>query len=124
MNRHLRERVRASLVATVGYLLSPLSWWNDLYVNVPIAYGLAWLVSLLDRRLLGASMIFFYWITNLVGLLLLHKGLESVAKGDSVAIALRKRVLLDIFLSIAYSGILALLVYTRVLRFPADYFTR
>jgi hypothetical protein len=27
-------------------------------------------------------------------------------------------------LSIAYSGILALLVYTRVLRFPADYFTR
>ena len=27
-------------------MLSPLSWWNDLFVNVPLALVFAWLVSL------------------------------------------------------------------------------
>lgn len=35
--------IKRSLSATVGYLLSPFSWWNDLYINFPIAYGMAYL---------------------------------------------------------------------------------
>jgi hypothetical protein len=27
-------------------MLSPLSWWNDLFVNLPLALVFAWLVGL------------------------------------------------------------------------------
>lgn len=109
-------------MATVGYLLSPLSWWNDLYVNVPVAYMFAWLVSFFDRRLFGVSLVFFYWITNLAGLLLLHKGLYSIAKGESEGGRSVKSLLFDVVLSVVYSGILVLLVHAGTLRLPCDYF--
>jgi hypothetical protein len=122
MNKNLREQIKGSIIATVGYLLSPLSWWNDLYINVPLAYVLAWLVSLADKRLFGASMVFFYWITNLAGLLLLHKGLSSAVKGNNAIPQTGRSIFFDILMSIAYSGILALLVYTGLLRHPEEYF--
>ncbi|MDD4873186.1 MAG: hypothetical protein PHR77_21745 [Kiritimatiellae bacterium] len=109
-------------MATVGYLLSPLSWWNDLYINVPIAYALAWLVSFFDKKIFGVAMVFFYWMSNLAGLLLLHKGITVVVKEEQTVGQLRRRVFLDVILSFVYSGILALLVYTGILKHPEDYF--
>ena len=41
-----KQKITGGIIGTVGYLLSPLSWWNDLYFNIPIAYATAWLVSL------------------------------------------------------------------------------
>jgi len=123
MHKELYRKIRGSLVTTIGYLLSPLSWWNDLYVNVPIAYVLAWLVSLADKRFFGPSMVFFYWMTNLAGLLLLHKGITVVVKEQEHIGRLRKRVILDIVLSFVYSGILAALVFSGIIRHPEDYFT-
>lgn len=122
MIRQLRQRARGSLMATVGYMLSPLSWWNDVYVNVPIAYAFAWGVHLIDKRLFGPSLVLFYWITNLAGLLLLHKGLAVVAAAEDERVKLRSRVRTDIILSVVYSGILALLVYFGVIKLPEDYF--
>lgn len=122
MIKNLRTKLKGSVIATVGYLLSPLSWWNDLYINVPIAYVLAWLVSFADKRLFGAAMVFFYWMTNLAGLLLLHKGITVVVKEQEEIGELRKRIILDIVLSFVYSAILALLVYAGVLKHPQDYF--
>ena len=122
MIKNLGRKLKGSAIATVGYLLSPLSWWNDLYVNIPIAYVVAWLVSLADKRLFDVSLIFFYWMTNLAGLLLLHKGITVVVKEQEEIGQLRKRIILDVILSFVYSGILALLVYYGVLKHPEDYF--
>ena len=122
IHKTLRARIQGSIVATIGYLLSPLSWWNDLYLNVPIAYLLAWPIGLMDKRLFGPFMIFFYWGTNLIGLLLLHKGLRSAAAGGQEIVSLRKRFLYDVLWSLAYSGILFLLIYAGVFRLPHEYF--
>jgi hypothetical protein len=66
--------VFGGLLAVVGYILSPLSWWNDAFVNLPLAYLFASLASLVSRRLFGPAMVAGYWLTNIVGLLLLAKG--------------------------------------------------
>ena len=42
-NRVLTKRkVCGGTLAFIGYMLSPLSWWNDLFVNWPLALAFAW----------------------------------------------------------------------------------
>jgi hypothetical protein len=62
----------------IGFLLSPLSWWNDLFVNIPIAYVIAQVFNLLDHRLFIVSFVGAYWATNVLGFLLMHIGGESL----------------------------------------------
>ncbi len=68
------RRLAGGLIAGVGYILSPLSWWNDLVVNVPLALAMA---SLL-RRLAGVDLekgfAASYWLTNSLGLVLMVLG--------------------------------------------------
>ena len=61
-----------SFVALVGYMLSPLSWWNDLFVNVPLALVFAWLVSAFYKPAFTSSLVVGYWLTNVIGFILLH----------------------------------------------------
>lgn len=115
--------VKRSLLATVGYFLSPLSWWNDLYVNFPIAYALAWLVGLVDQRLFSVALIGFYWVTNITGLILLHRGLAPVAdRPDSPVKERWKSILSDLAISLVYTGIIVLLMYSGLLKLPQEYF--
>jgi hypothetical protein len=65
----------SSVIAAVGFVLSPLSWWNDLVVNVPIAWLFAWPFSAWDERLYVPAFVLGYWLTNILGLILLHKGI-------------------------------------------------
>jgi len=68
------RRVKGGLLALVGFLLSPLSWWNDLFVNVPLAFAFAWIVSLFSASASTASFVIGYWLTNVLGLVLMQKG--------------------------------------------------
>jgi len=60
--------LREGVLITIGYILSPLSWWNDSFVNIPIAYLFGCLFTLISPKLFLPSMIIGYWITNVVGL--------------------------------------------------------
>ncbi|RJP26070.1 MAG: hypothetical protein C4520_01190 [Candidatus Abyssobacteria bacterium SURF_5] len=68
------RRAIGGVFLTIGYILSPLSWWNDAIVNIPLAYVLAWIVSQFSARLFLPAMIAAYWATNIAGLLLMHLG--------------------------------------------------
>ncbi len=48
--RVMKSHFYVGIVAVIGYLLSPLSWWNDLFVNVPLAYLFALPFSLLHEH--------------------------------------------------------------------------
>ena len=69
----------AALVV-VGFILSPLSWWNDLVVNIPIAYAFSYPFSLVSKGLFLPSFIVGYWITNILGFVLMHKGVIGAKK--------------------------------------------
>jgi hypothetical protein len=58
----------------VGWLLSPLCWWNDLLINLPLALGFARLVSLLNPSWLLPALVSGYWLTNMAGILLMQNG--------------------------------------------------
>jgi hypothetical protein len=117
----LRPIIKKGLLATVGYLLSPFSWWNDLYINFPIAYVMAWIVSLLDKRLFAVALVVCYWITNIAGLVLLHKGLASAGNGDKSS---RKQMLTNLIISVVYTGVIILLLHFGFLKLPQEYFGR
>jgi hypothetical protein len=103
-------------------MLSPLSWWNDLFVNVPLAMGFAWLVTLLYRPAFAVAAIVGYWLTNVIGLILLHKGLEqALAKGDRRPYS-RRDLARDVAVSLGYTLLLVVLIRLKVLQPVEDYF--
>jgi hypothetical protein len=80
MNRP-QARWRGGLLAVIGFLLSPLSWWNDLFVNIPLALGFAWLIGLAWPTAFEASFVVGYWLTNVAGLVLLTRGAKTALAG-------------------------------------------
>ena len=101
------------------WLLSPLSPWNDLFVNVPLAVGFAWLVSLLWPAAFEASLILGYWLTNLLGFILMHYGARQLL-GESRAYSGRA-LAKDAAIALAYTVVLAALVWAGVLKPLQDY---
>ena len=118
-----RRRGIGSLVALIGFMLSPLSWWNDLVVNVPLALAFAWVVSVFNRHAFTASFIVGYWLTNIIGLLMLHRGTASVLASKPKPFTTRE-VLVNLFISLLYTGLILLLVWLRVLAPLPDYLPR
>jgi hypothetical protein len=108
----MRKRLKYGVGAIVGFLLSPLSWWNDLLVNVPIAYGFAWLFGLLFKPLFLPLFFVGYILTNILGLVMLHHGMRGVWKKDILDV---KKL---IWLAIAYTILVVALVVFGVMRMP------
>ena len=104
-----------SFVALVGYMLSPLSWWNDMFVNVPLALVFAWLVSAFYKPAFTSSLVFGYWLTNVLGFILLHKGAQQ-ALGKETGKYSRRDLLRDIVVSLLYTLVIVMLVKFGVLK--------
>lgn len=68
------QHLAHGFVVGLGYLLSPLSWWNDLVFNLPIAYGFAWVVTWGHRDWLGPGVLLGYWLSNVAGLVMMQWG--------------------------------------------------
>jgi hypothetical protein len=117
-----RRRIAGGLIGVIGFMLSPLSWWNDLFVNVPLAVAFAWLVSLLWRPAFAAALVVGYWLTNLVGLLLLHKGVRQALVDEPPRAYSRRALLRDLGVSLLYTAVIIVLVELKLLRPVAEYF--
>lgn len=91
-----------ALVAGFGWLLSPLSWWNDLLVNVPLAYLFSVPFSLLDQRLYVPAFALGYWLTNIFGFVLLHKGVVGMVSKRKAS--LRRDLLLATIYTVAVTS--------------------
>lgn len=116
----LARKVKGTVLVTIGYLLSPLSWWNDAYINIPIAYVFASALSLLIKGQFEIIMIGFYWISNVVGFVIMHVGARKMAaEGQEV---LSREIVFDLVISLVYTLIVAILVQSEIIRFPTEYF--
>lgn len=107
----------------IGFLLSPLSWWNDLLVNVPLALAFAWAVGLVWPSGFAASFIAGYWLTNVLGLVLLQKGARQALTGQP-ALYSRQQLLKDLLVSLLYTLVIVVLIKLKVLQPIGDYFLR
>ena len=116
-----KRKVSGGVLAFVGFMLSPLSWWNDLFVNVPIAIAFAWVVSLFYKPAFTPSVIIGYWLSNVLGFVLMHKGAQQILSEKPSRYS-RRDLLRDVGISLLYTFVIVLLVKFGVLKPVQDYF--
>jgi len=66
------EKIKSGIIGFIGYLLSPLSFWNDLYINLLLAYTMTLPIGFIQKNLFFHAIIISYWITNIAGFVLMH----------------------------------------------------
>ncbi len=114
------------LILIIGYLLSPLSWWNDFFINLPIAYLFGAGMSLFQRRLFAPGMVVGYWFTNLLGLYLIHRAgwniaarLRAGSKQDIPPPQHRHRAwLVQVLTALGWTAVIVGLIFIGVLKPP------
>ena len=116
-----KRRVHGGVLGFIGFMLSPLSWWNDLFVNVPLALGFAWLVSLFYRPAFHSALIIGYWLTNLLGLVLLHKGARNMFSSEDPKAYSGRELFKDVLISLLYTLLIVLLIQLKILQPITDY---
>jgi len=110
-------------MAVAGFMLSPLSWWNDLFVNVPIAIAFAWVVSLFYRPAFDACVVLGYWLTNVLGFVLMHKGAQKMLKDSDRKYSWRD-LARDVGVSLLYTALIVALIKFGVLKPIQGYFSK
>lgn len=120
MAKNWPRRMAGGFLGVLGFLLSPLSWWNDLFVNVPIAVAFGWLISLLHQSWFEPAVVAGYWLTNILGLVLLHKGAQSAVTGQARPYT-RRDLLRDLLISLLYTGVVVTLIRLGVLQPIGNY---
>src|SRR6516162_6243303 len=110
-----KRKATGGLLAFIGYILSPLSWWNDAFVNIPLALAFAWIVALFYKPAFEASWIIGYWLTNVVGLVMMHKGAEKMLRKEDKKYSWRN-ALRDFGISLLYTALIVLLLKLGIVK--------
>jgi uncharacterized membrane protein len=103
----------------LGYLLSPLCWWNDLIFNLPVAYGFGYLCKLLDPGFFLPGAIAGYWLSNLVGIVLMQFGLIDVVQNPAKERNFKKELLMGVATSTAYTVAVVLVIQLKIIDISA-----
>ncbi|WP_341527930.1 hypothetical protein WKK05_00820 [Nostoc sp. UHCC 0302] len=112
------KKLRGGFFLVLGYLLSPLCWWNDLLFNLPIAYGFGYVCSLLSPKLLVPCSVIGYWLTNIVGILLMQLGSTDVFQKESQERNLKKELLTGVISSTVFTLVVIVLIQFKILDAP------
>jgi hypothetical protein len=118
------KKLRGGLLITVGYLLSPLCWWNDLFFNLPIAYAFGYICSWISPDLLFPGSIVGYWLSNIAGMLLMQFGAVDVLTNKPKENNLKKELLTGLASSTAFTVAIVALVYFKVIDIPELFATK
>jgi len=115
MPNTFKRPVLNSTYVIIGYLLSPLSWWNDVFVNIPLAYVFAIPFSMLEERLFLPMLILGYWISNLLGFIILHHGINGLFSSHHKINFVRQ-----IIITIVYTLVIVVLVLFNWISLPKE----
>ncbi|MEO0967816.1 MAG: hypothetical protein AAFX80_05590 [Cyanobacteria bacterium J06639_18] len=111
-------KIKGLVFVGVGYMLSPLSWWNDLFFNLPIAYLFGYAVSWISQDLFLPFTIVGYWISNVLGILMMQMGVTDIFVEQQKERNLKKDLLVGLGSSTAYTFLILGLFYFHVLELP------
>lgn len=66
------KNISKGFIFFIGWILSPLTWWNDAFINLPLSYltanALFYVIPIPFMWLVVVN----YWITNLIGLVFMY----------------------------------------------------
>lgn len=109
------KRLRGGLLFIVGYLLSPLSWWNDLIFNLPVAYGVGYVCSLISGSWLLPGLIVGYWLSNVLGIVMMQFGAVDALHSQPKPRNIKKEIFMGVASSTVYTLIVLALVQFKVI---------
>ncbi|MCU0536627.1 MAG: hypothetical protein MUD14_22290 [Hydrococcus sp. Prado102] len=114
------KKLSNGFLIAIGYLLSPLCWWNDLFFNLPIAYFFGKLCGLFSQSFFVTGAIAGYWLSNIVGILLMQFGTLALLKNQSEPQPhnLKKELLMGFVSSTAYTLAILALIHFKILDTP------
>ena len=75
MNRFLNRTI-----FFIGWVLSPFTTWNDVLINIPLAYLCASFFFKIVPANFALQVIIFYWLSNGLGILLMYVAGRDVLK--------------------------------------------
>jgi len=116
------KKIRGGLLLAIGYLLSPLCWWNDIFFNLPIAYAFGYIFSWLSADLLFPCTIVGYWLSNIAGILLMQLGTLEVFTDKPKEKNLKKELLTGLVSSTVFTVVIVALIHFNLLETP-DFFS-
>jgi hypothetical protein len=97
----------------VGWLLSPLSFWNDAVVNLPVSYFMANVLVRFIKTDFTRLVLFSYWFTNIAGLALMYIAGRDAVKGRAGPV---KALLSLVFTTAIYSIIIIVLGFFGIIK--------
>ena len=68
----ITHRFLNGLVFFLGWVLSPFTWWNDAFINIPLSYLIANLLFYIMPLPFIWLVIGSYWFTNILGIFLMY----------------------------------------------------
>ncbi|ESA37003.1 hypothetical protein N836_05425 [Leptolyngbya sp. Heron Island J] len=117
----LFKNLRGGALLSLGYMLSPLSWWNDLFFNLPIALVFGYGVSWFNSHWFIPGTVMGYWLSNVLGMVMIQFGAVDIFLTDE-----KRNVTRDTVIGFGgatlYTVIVAALVYFHILDIP-DFLT-
>ena len=66
-------------------------------------------------------MILGYWLTNIMGLIMLHRGIKNIVAKNEKKYP-KKQLIKDLVISLIYTTAVVVLVKIGLLKFPIEYF--
>ncbi|NCN45758.1 MAG: hypothetical protein COU63_02300 [Candidatus Pacebacteria bacterium CG10_big_fil_rev_8_21_14_0_10_36_11] len=119
-SQDLIKKVKGGLLITIGFILSPLSWWNDLVVNFPLSYIIALPIGLINQSFFLPAFIAAYWLTNILGLLFIHLGSKKIVETNEQKNQFNVEVKKTLFWSFLYTILIVVLILTGILTVPTE----
>ncbi|MBD1843463.1 hypothetical protein H6F89_08650 [Cyanobacteria bacterium FACHB-63] len=110
------KKVRGWVLFAIGWLLSPLCWWNDLIFNLPVAYGFGYVCSLFSSSWILPGTVIGYWLSNLIGILLMQAGAIDVFQSHERN--LKKELFWGVVSSSIFTIVVVALIQLKVLDLP------
>ena len=107
----------------LGYMLSPLSWWNDLFFNLPIAYAFGHLVSCFTPQWFLSATVIGYWLSNILGFVFMQFGARDIAFRNTTH-NLQKDLVISLGTSTLYTVAVVVLFKLNILDTPALFTTQ
>ncbi|MCW8853201.1 MAG: hypothetical protein OQK72_00750 [Gammaproteobacteria bacterium] len=120
IHKHSWHYFTNALLLGTGFILSPLSWWNDAVINLPLAYLFSLPFSMINEQWFLISFVLGYWLTNLLGFLMLHWGGTGIINKQHMTFSIRQSFLI----SALYSVIVIIMVLVDWIPPPTELLNR
>lgn len=114
---NILTKIKGTFLVGVGYMLSPLSWWNDLFFNLPIAYGFAYSLNWMFDDAFMILTVIGYWLSNILGILMMQWGTFDLVFEERQS-NLKRDIILGLAGSTLYTVVIVLLWYLNIIQTP------